>query len=181
MRSWGLIAAGLTGVVTAVALIAISPVWLRVVVATASVVGLGLFLENEQRTSNRHTLQLVRERVTAGETVYVLGKTYAGTRRAMDEANRWAADRMVVLVMHPARGGVAANGSTVMALQREAEATAPATKVMACACRRPGDVSPWLSPMSAVVIERVGPFCWPTFGRRLASALRRAGCPVALA
>jgi hypothetical protein len=184
MRSWGLIGAGLTSVVATVALIAMRPVWLGVAVAAASAVGWVLFLENEQRTSNRHTLQFVRQHVTAGETVYVLGETYAGTRRAMREASRWVGDQplqMVVFVMHRARRGVAANGSTVTAIRRETEAIAPATKVMACVCRRPSDITPWLSPTSAVVIERVGPFCWPTFGRRLASALRRAGCRVALA
>jgi len=176
--------AGLTSMVAAGALIAIRPIWLGVDVAAASAVGWGLFLEYEQRTSNRRTLQLVRERLTAGGIVYVLGESYAGTRRAMGEASRCAGDRplqMVVFVMHRAGRGEAANGSTVMALQRETEAIAPATKVMACACRRPSDVTPWLSPMSAVVIEKVGPFCWPTFGRRLAGALRRAGCRVALA
>jgi len=156
--------------------------WLGMVVAAAS--GWWLVREREERRSNRQTLQLVRDRVTAGGTVYVLGESYAGTRRAMDEASRCAGDRplqMVVFVMQRARRGVAANGQTVMALRREAEAIAPAPKVMACACRRPSDVTPWLSPMSTVVIERVGPFGWPTFGRRLASALRRAGCRVALA
>jgi hypothetical protein len=173
-----------TGAVASVALVAIARTWLGLVVAGAAAIGWGLFLEYEERASNRRTLALVRERVTAGGTVYVLGKTYAGTRRAIVEASRCAGLgplRMVVFVMHRAHPDVAAIGPTVTALRRDAEAIAPATMVMACACRRPSDVAPWLTPMSAVVIERVGPFCWPTFGRRLAGLLRRAGCRVALA
>jgi hypothetical protein len=184
LRALSLIVAGLTAAVASVALIAIAPGWGGVAVAATAAVGWWLFLEHEERRSNRQTLQLVRERVTAAGTVYVLGKTYAGMRRAIDEASRCAGDhppRMVVFVMHRACSGAAAIGSTVMALRRDAESIAPTAKVMACACRRPSDVAPWLTPMSAVVIERVGPFCWPTFGRRLAGVLRRAGCRVALA
>jgi hypothetical protein len=184
-RRWaGLFVAGLTGAVASVALIAIVPTWLSLTVAGTATLGWCVFLEYEERASNRQTLELVRERVTAGGTVYVLGKTYAGTRRAIDEASRCAGDRplrMVVFVMHRTDPDEAAIGSTVTALRRDAEAIASETKVMACACRRPSDVAPWLTPMSAVVIERVGPFCWPTFGRRLAGLLRRAGCRVALA
>jgi hypothetical protein len=184
MRSSRLAVAGLTAVVASLALIAITPRSLGAAVAVTAAIVWGLVLEQEERASNRQTLQLVRDRVTAGGTVYVLGKTYAGTRRAINEASRCAGDhppRMVVFVMHRAHPDVAAIGSTVTALRRDAEAIAPATRVMACACRRPSDVAPWLTPMSAVVIERVGPFCWPTFGRRLAGLLRRAGCRVALA
>jgi hypothetical protein len=184
-RRWaGLLVAGLTGAVASVALIAIVPTWLGLAVAGTAALGWCVFLEYEERASNRQTLELVRERVSAGGIVYVLGKTYAGTRRAIDEASRCAGDgplRMVVFVMHQAHLDVTAIGSTVTALRRDAEAIAPETKVMACACRRPSDVAPWLTPMSAVVIERMGPCCWPTFGRRLAGLLRRAGCRVALA
>jgi len=180
----GLVVAGLTGAVSTVALITIAPTWLGLAVAGTAAIGWCLFLEREERASNRQTLELVRERVTAGGTVYVLGQTYAGTRRAIDEASRCVGDhppRMVVFVIHRAHPDGAAIGSTVTALRRDAEAIAPAMRVMACACRRPSDVAQWLTPMSAVVIERVGPFCWPTFGRRLAGLLRRAGCRVALA
>jgi len=182
-RSPRIVVAGLTAVVASLALIAITPRWLGGAVAVTAAILWGVSLEHEERASNRKTLQLVRDRVTAGGTVYVLGKTYAGTRRAIDEASRCAGHhplRMVVFVMHRARPGVATIGSTVTALRRDAEAIAPATKIMACACRRPSDMTPWLTPMSAVVIERVGPFCWPTFGSRLAGVLRRAGCRVAL-
>jgi hypothetical protein len=65
----GLVVAGLTGAVASVAPIAIAPTWLGLAVAGTATSGWCLFLEYEERASNRKTLKLVRERVTAGGTV----------------------------------------------------------------------------------------------------------------
>jgi hypothetical protein len=108
-RVSGLVVAGLTAIVASLALIAITPRWLGGAVAVTAAVVWCVFLEQGERAANRQTLQLVRERVTGGGTVYVLGKTYAGTRRAIEEANRCTGDhppRMVVFVMHRAHPDV---------------------------------------------------------------------------
>jgi hypothetical protein len=101
------------GAVASLGLVAIAPTWLGVVVAGTAVIGWCLYLEREEQASNRQTLKLVHDR--AGGTVYVLRKPYAGTLRAFDEANPCAGDRplkMVVFVVHRARPGVEAIGST---------------------------------------------------------------------
>ena len=144
-----------------------------------------VLLDLEEREQTRDALALMQTHVAAHETVYVFGRTAAGTERAITEVQRLAGDRPVdlaVFVLHHARPGTPVPVSTLTAIRRIAEGRGPTPKIMACACRGPNDVTPWLAPQSAVVVERSGPTWWPTFSRRLvATALRRAGFRVAVA
>jgi hypothetical protein len=118
------------------------------------------------------------------EAIYVFGRTVAGTRRAMAEAGRLAdgrPSRLVVIVIEPTAAFVPVDSATVVALRQFAESITPSVTVMPCVCRRPVDVAALLPTASTVVVEREEPSWWPTFNRRLANALRRAGCRVALA
>jgi hypothetical protein len=91
MRSFALIAC-VTGAVASLIMVAIAPTWIGVAVAGTAAIGWCLYLEHEERLSNHRTRQLMRDRVTAGGTVYVLGRTDAGTHRSIDEPSRRAGD-----------------------------------------------------------------------------------------
>jgi hypothetical protein len=183
-RSRGGELAAVAGVVTTLGLIAVAPVWVGFAAVVAGACMWCRFVEADERGRTREALAVLQTHVAAHETVYVFGRTSAGTARAMSAVRRLAGDapvELAVFVIHHARPGTPAPASTVTAIRQIGEARGLTTKVMACACRGPNDVAPWLAPASAVVIERSGPPWWPTFGRRLTTALRRAGCRVAVA
>ena len=172
------------GAVASLGVIAVAPAWAGAVIAVILACGWCFLLELEEREQTSDALVLMEKYFAAHETVYVIGQTPAGTGRAISEVRRLVGKRPVelaVFVIHHARPGTPVPLSTVTAIQRIAEDRGSTRRVIACACRRPNDVTPWLAPESAVVIERSGPTWWPTFNRRLAMALRRAGCRVALA
>jgi hypothetical protein len=172
------------GAVASLFVIAVAPVWVGFAIAVVGASGWCFLLELEEREQTRGALALMTKHVAAHETVYVFGRTPAGTARAINEVRRLVGERpmeLAVFVLHHARRGAPAPVATVTAIRRIAEARGATPRVMAYACRGPNDVTPWLVPESAVVIERSGPTWWPTFSRRLAAALRRAGCRVAVA
>jgi hypothetical protein len=176
--------AAAAGVVAALGVIALAPAWLGFAMVVA---GAGVWcrvVEAEERGRTREALALVQTQVAARETVYVFGRTSAGTDRAIRAVRHLAGDgsvELAVFVIHHARPGTPAPVSTVTTIRRMTETRGLTTRVMTCACRGPRDIAPWLAPDSTVVIERSGPSWWPTFGRRLATTLRRAGCRVAVA
>jgi hypothetical protein len=92
MRSLALIAACVTGAVASLGLVAIAPTWIGVAVAGTAAIGWCLYLEHEERLSNHRTRQLIRDRITAGGTVFVLRGTDGGAHRTIDETNRCAGD-----------------------------------------------------------------------------------------
>lgn len=188
MRRWakGLIIAALAGgVIVAAVGIYLLPAIIGFALAVAGAIGWTRRLDDSARPEPVHVPDMaVPASSPAIETLYVFGQTREGTRRAMAEAARLAGDRpvrLLVFVIEPGRTGVPIDHQTVAALRQHADSPARTTTVISCVCRRAADVTRLLPAESTVVIERVGPDWWPTFNRRLAIALKRSGCRVALA